>query len=99
MKVLITGATGLVGRKLCLELAKQGHELRILSRNKARAQQTLQLPAEYYDWDPMAGPPPSESLSGVEAVVNLMGENLAGKRWSTKQKQKIRDSRIIGTQN
>ncbi len=99
MKVLITGATGFVGKKLSVQLFKEGHELIILSRNKERAQNTLDIPCEVYEWDPLNEPAPQEAVDKADAIVHLLGENISNKRWSSAQKKRIYDSRIIGSRN
>jgi uncharacterized protein (TIGR01777 family) len=97
MKVLVTGATGLIGRALCRLLAGEGHQLVVLSRRSDKLR--LAAPAELHQWDSQAGPPPAEALAGVEAVVHLAGEPVAGGRWTEERKRRIRDSRVIGTRN
>ncbi len=47
----------------------------------------------------MTTPPPAEAFDGVDAVINLMGENIGGKKWDESQKKKIYDSRINSTRN
>lgn len=97
MKILITGATGLVGQALTQSLLNDRHTIVVLSRRpetvRARAGVAL------YQWEPEASPPPAEALQGVEAVVHLAGEPVAARRWTTEQKRRIRDSRMIGTRN
>lgn len=86
MKILITGATGLIGRALIAQWQDQ-HQLHILSRNAAKARQILAIDASYYqsvdDID----------VNQLDAVVNLAGEPIADKRWTESQKQKICQSR------
>lgn len=99
MKVLITGATGFVGSKLCLELTKAGHELIILTRNPDRARQKLSLNAQYFKWSPESELPPKEAITQADAIIHLLGENISARRWSTEQKERIENSRVKGTQN
>jgi hypothetical protein len=88
MKILVSGATGLVGSALSEELKAQNHTVVRLTRGTAG-------PGEVF-WDPMAGKLDVAALDGVEAVVHLAGENIAG-RWTDAKKKAIRDSRINGT--
>ncbi len=86
MKILITGATGLIGRALVAQWQDQ-HQLVILSRSVAKAREILAIDASYH-----------QSLDEIDfnqldAVVNLAGEAIADKRWSESQKQKICQSR------
>ncbi len=96
MKVALTGATGLVGPRLVAALRARGDDVVVLSRNPDRASQALGVPA--VAWDPMAGPPPASAFEGIEAVVHLAGEPVA-QRWNAEVKERIRDSRVMGTRN
>ncbi|MBX5497315.1 MAG: TIGR01777 family protein, partial [Bryobacteraceae bacterium] len=93
MRIAITGATGFLGKALASRLNEQGHVLHLLSRSGGE----VSGPNRAFRWDAMAGEPPEESLQDVDAVVHLVGENVA-QRWSTEVKQRIRDSRVLGTQ-
>jgi uncharacterized protein (TIGR01777 family) len=72
-------------------MAKDGHQVRILTRRQAQA-------SDQITWQPdgTAGALPVH-LNGVDAVVNLAGENLAGGRWSAERKELLRSSRILPT--
>jgi uncharacterized protein len=95
MRVVVTGATGTIGRALLGELAGRGDEVTALSRDSARAG----LGVETLDWpDPKGGRPPAEALRGRDAVVHLLGESVA-QRWSDDAKREIRDSRVLSTRN
>jgi uncharacterized protein (TIGR01777 family) len=96
MKVLITGATGLIGAELGASLARDGVGVVVLARDAARAAKRLPG-AAIFAWDATGGPPPEAAFEGVDAIVNLMGEPIAGRRWSDKHKKRLRDSRIVGT--
>jgi uncharacterized protein len=97
VRVAVTGATGNIGRALVRELSARGDEVTALSRNPARARETLGAGAA--GWPrPKSEPAPAESLRGRDAVVNLLGEPIA-QRWSEEAKREIRDSRILGTRN
>ena len=99
MKVLITGATGFVGKKLVEHLASQGHQIVALSRSRKRAQSQLPTSCKVWEWDPLNKLVPANALVDVDVVVNLMGENISTKRWSAKQREKIFQSRVQGTEN
>ena len=96
MNVTLTGATGLIGRKLVGALRERGDTVTVLSRSPEKAGAALGVDAAL--WDPMAGPAPAGALTGRDAVVHLAGEPVA-QRWSAKVKQAIRDSRETGTRN
>ncbi len=99
MKILITGATGFVGTPLARALFLAGHELVLLTRNAKAAERRIGVLGRYVEWEPLSGPPPAEALEGIDAVFNLMGENLGAGRWSEARKQAIYGSRIVGTRN
>ena len=81
----------MVGSALTAALTEAGHSVRRLVRREPRADQGE------FAWDPMAGRIDPAALAGVDAIVHLAGENIAQGRWTTKKKQRIRDSRIQGT--
>ena len=89
MKVLVSGATGLVGAALSKELEDGGHSVVVLSRSKPSSEDTIR-------WDPSRGQIDASRLEGIDAVVHLAGENIVG-RWTEEKKRKIRDSRVQGT--
>jgi uncharacterized protein (TIGR01777 family) len=91
MKVLVSGSTGLVGSELCTVLTSGGHEIARLVRESPRSRQPE------VTWDPAKGQLNAAQLEGFDAVVHLAGENISS-RWTEKQKARIRDSRIQGTQ-
>lgn len=96
MKILITGASGFVGKHLLRNLLLDKHEIVALTRDSKKIKD-LGLPVEVYEWDPKKNDFPQQSLQGIDAVINLMGENLSQKRWSESQKKKLYDSRIFST--
>jgi uncharacterized protein len=96
MKALVTGATGFVGPRLLRLLDKPV----VVSRNPDRARQSIgHLAGRLVRWDPMEGPPPPEAFEGIDVVYHLAGESVAGARWTTAQKARIRDSRVVGTRH
>lgn len=96
MKVLMTGATGFVGRVIVRQLLAAGDDVHVLTRHVPGAALKLGNQCKYFQWNGV-DPIPAESMSGVDAVINLMGEGIAEKRWSEEQKQLIRNSRLQGT--
>lgn len=99
MKFLISGATGFIGSHLVGKLLKDGHETVVLSRNPKKARESLPagVPAHY--WNPLDEEPPKEAFDGVETVIHLAGENVAARRWSQRQKERILTSRVRGTEH
>ena len=92
MKVLITGATGLVGKRLQESLTNKGHELLLASRGEPKAE-------NYIQWDSDTGFVEPERLEGLDAVVHLAGESVFGLRWSDEKKKAIMESRVKGTRS
>ena len=97
MKILITGGTGFVGQRLLKQLHKKGHTCVVLTRNPEKAKLHESTPAVFHRWDGALDDVPKDSLNEVDAVVNLMGENIANKRWGASQKKKLQNSRIEAT--
>ncbi len=95
MVVLVTGATGFVGRRLVARLRESGHELRVLTRNPGNARRLLEG-CELFEWPDVALPPDAAAFAGVQAVIHLAGENVAG-FWTRAKRARIRASRVLGT--
>ncbi len=92
MNITISGASGLIGRRLLKALGASGHALHILSRH---AGTNVPNGVRLSPWDP-AKAPPRESLEAADAVVHLAGEPVA-QRWTPEVKRRIRESRVEGT--
>lgn len=87
MRVLMSGATGLLGVAITRALEPQGSQITRLVREKAKPGEIIWLP----------GKPLNPALvSGFDAVIHLAGESVVG-RWTAAKKQRIRDSRVLGT--
>jgi uncharacterized protein (TIGR01777 family) len=95
--VVVTGATGMVGRPLVKALVERGDHVIALVRDAARATQALGTRPSIVAAELEAPGPWLEQLRGAAAVLHLAGEPIAGKRWDAHQKQKIRDSRVEST--
>jgi uncharacterized protein len=95
MKITITGASGLIGRRLMKSLVGEGHSLHVLSRH---AGTNVPAGVRVSAWDPMKGEAPAEALEGADAVIHLAGEPVA-QRWNDEVKRRIRESRVVGTTN
>lgn len=89
-RVLITGASGLVGRKLVEALVNRNYQVNALTRNK---QHTASPSVQFFEWDVSQGKIDPACIDGVEAIVHLAGENIAALPWSNRRKQAILESR------
>lgn len=90
MRVVVAGASGLIGSALVSSLRSQGHEVLQLVRRAATN-------GEQRQWNPAAGTVDEGTFTGADAVVNLGGAGIGDKRWSGSRKQEIRDSRLAPT--
>ena len=93
MKILVSGSTGMVGSELILALKHAGHEVLRLVRRRGNFTETQ------VGWDPNKGLNDLSAIEGLDAVVHLAGENIAGGRWTPERKERIHDSRVIGTRH
>lgn len=89
MRVLITGCSGLVGSALRASLEQDGHQVVPLPRISGAAVAP--------SWEPSEGLINLEDVGRLDAVVHLAGDNIADGRWSPAKKQRILDSRVLGT--
>lgn len=89
MKLLVSGASGLVGSALVKHLEELGHDVWTLVRRQPGTKELF--------WDVTGERIDREGLIGVDAVVHLAGESIAGGRWSEDKKRRIKDSRVLGT--
>jgi len=99
MKVVVTGATGLIGRALVAFLLSDGREVIALSRNEKAARALLDPDGSrrllsIAAWDARSPAGLTPALAGSDAVVNLLGENLTGGRWTAAKKRLLLESRL-----
>jgi uncharacterized protein (TIGR01777 family) len=97
VKVLVTGATGLIGSALCDSLLARDDEVVGLTRDPSKAR--LANPGiAWHAWEPTLERPPAQAFAGVDGVVNLVGEKI-DQRWTDEAKKKIIESRRTATHN
>ena len=90
MRIVVSGSTGLIGSALQPVLTRAGHEVvPLVRRAPGPAERAIQ-------WDPERGTIDRSGLEGADAVIHLAGENVFG-RWTPAKKNRIRDSRVVGT--
>ena len=90
MRILISGASGLIGSALTRAAIEAGHTVLPLVRKPG-------IPSSVY-WDPDAGTIDDAGLEGCDVAVHLAGESIAARRWTPAQKARILDSRVKGTE-
>jgi len=91
LHVAVSGSTGLVGSALVPFLTTGGHQVARLVRSKAKGDSSAIL------WNPATGKIDAPALEGMDAVVHLAGETVAGARWNDSVKARILESRTRGT--
>src|SRR5262249_28933355 len=97
MKVLVTGASGMIGGSLCEALLARGDEVVGLSRDRTTAERTNPR-IVWHQWEPALERPPAAAFEGVDGVVNLVGEKI-NQRWTDEAKHRITESRRTATHN
>jgi len=90
MKIVVTGAGGLIGRPLVAALLDAGHDVTRLVRRTPQA-------SDEVAWDPAAGTIDATGLEGVSVAVHLAGAGIGDRRWTDSYKREILDSRVNGT--
>jgi len=90
MRILIAGASGLIGSALKKEAISRGHTIATLGRSTKNG-------ADSFHWDPNKGLIQKECLNDVDVVINLAGENIASSIWTQAKKNSIKNSRIDAT--
>jgi uncharacterized protein (TIGR01777 family) len=105
MKIVIAGGSGFLGSPLAEMYAEEGHEVRVLSRSlmagDMRHDPGTGVPGiTRVGWTADGKPGPwAAALEGADALVNLAGESIAGKRWTPQRKAALRDSRVLATRS
>lgn len=99
MKILMTGATGLLGRELGKALVRNGHQVVVVSRQAGKAHLECPFPCEVIEGDLGIAPLSSPLLEEVEAVIHLMGEPIAHGRWNASKKNRLVSTRVQATRH
>lgn len=90
LNILITGGTGFIGSFLCDRLARDGHFLTLISRSPEKYTEESAKNQSHISWDSDL----SKAMDKADVVINLVGENLFGKRWTDEVKKRLYSSRI-----
>ncbi len=97
-KIIITGATGLIGINLCNKLISKGYEIIVFTRSIPRAKIEMPKASAYVEWNYNDINSFQNHLENVYAIIHLAGANLGAKRWTSKYKKIIYESRIKSSQ-
>jgi hypothetical protein len=95
VKVVVTGATGFIGRSLVPALVAAGHAVTVVTRKASHAASLGAV--RVVETEIETAGPLTPILDGQDAVIHLAGEPIAGRRWDARQKQRLRDSRVEST--
>jgi uncharacterized protein len=99
VRVVVTGATGVIGRRAIAVMLDRGDEVVALTRDTERGRAALGGRVEVHAWpDPKHAPAPAAALKRADAVLHLLGEPIA-QRWTDNAKREIRDSRVLSTRS
>ena len=101
MKIAITGATGLIGKKLVNKLLEGGNQIVVLSRSASKAKKIFPEKVEALQWDSQIENSITDLtiLENLDSLIHLAGENVMSKRWNEEHKRNIYDSRVLSTKN
>lgn len=91
-KILVTGASGLIGGRLIKNLLEKGYEVSVLSRTPSTIKSV-----KVYRWDINKQEIDIQAFDGVDTIIHLSGASIADKRWTKSRKQEIIDSRVEST--
>lgn len=94
MRILISGASGLVGKALIPVLEQAGHQISVLTTRINTTSFGSKIMA--FHWNPERGIMDNDALTNVDAIISLAGAKIA-QRWTSKTKKSILDSRVLGT--
>ncbi len=98
-RIIVTGATGLIGSHISNKLIERGDEVVVLSRSPERAEKKLPGAFKYVEWHYSEIGKWKDEINNANAIIHLAGENLMSKRWTDKHKMKVMESRVLGTGN
>lgn len=102
MRILLTGASGFIGKKVGLRLALKEHQIVVLARHAQRTSEELPFPCETYSWDPVNEERNhilKDLIKDCDVVIHLAGESIASGRWTKDKKKKLIQSRTKTTRS
>lgn len=95
--VVVTGATGLIGKAVTRLLKEKQYRVVVFSRDSDQARESVQWADHWVTWNPERPELWRSELEGVTGVIHLAGASVAGRRWTAAYKKEIRNSRVTGT--
>lgn len=98
-RIVITGATGLIGLELCQKIHGSGDEITVFTRDIKKGKEVLPYLNNFVEWDYNKPEIWKNELNGKDAIIHLAGANIFGNRWTESYKRVIMDSRTIATKN
>jgi uncharacterized protein (TIGR01777 family) len=98
-KIVITGATGLIGGEICRKLHEEGDEVTIFTRGVTKGKALFPFLNNIIEWDYNKPETWRNELNGKDAIIHLAGANVFGERWSSRYKRIIMESRKRATRN
>lgn len=98
-KIVITGASGLIGTRLAKALINRGDYVYIFTRDIDNTKNIIPDAAEYIKWDYKKPDTWAEQLDNKDAIIHLAGASISGKRWTAHYKEIILKSRELSTKN
>ncbi len=96
LRIAVSGSTGMIGTALCEHLVAAGHTVVAVKRTK-HSDSTAASPQAIL-WNPTKGLIDPQQLSSIDCMIHLAGRSIASARWTSNEKQRIRDSRVQATQ-
>ncbi|NLT49904.1 MAG: TIGR01777 family protein [Ignavibacteria bacterium] len=96
-RIILTGATGFIGKNLARVLNDYNYSLVIISRNAEKAKSVISFGEIFINWNDIFKPGSITQLENVESIIHLAGENIFARRWNEKHKKRIYESRIDST--
>lgn len=96
-KIILTGASGLIGRNLFNELIERDYSVSIITTNKNKSKSLFPNTENIFDWNELEQNNFLDYLQNVDNIIHLSGANIASKRWTAKYKEEIFNSRINTT--
>ncbi len=95
-RVAISGAGGLIGSRLCESLQDAGYEVWRMVRPASHREATPKVPQ--IEWSPLEGMKDPTLVNNFDAIIHMAGRSIAAQRWSTLEKDRLRDSRVAATE-